>query len=393
MAPEEGTVESPTPAGAPATAAENAGATMEGRDAEDALLDKPKGPSGLDTLARTDSIAGKPRPTPASTGTPAGKVDTPAAASLLSDDMRQQLAQARLRPIPNETNEQASARLINHYSSRSSANWQELQTMRSTVEGLRSLMEPMLRTFYRNQEMAQREAVMSQIPDKESDPQGYAIWLGEQNLRIQAERDRAAQEYALQGQTLAEENARLEEILSQDEEVIEYLGAAIEADPATAESYDLLTGMMIDQTRVNYPDASDEEVNEFVQLAQTLEMRAMRANGLDIPSTIRAKADATRKMMARFGVGGNGHPQPAPAHTPPTIVSPTAARLERESSQAQARASVIPNGPSAAPSGAGGYQLRGMSEDDFVDLALDGKITDQMLIDTFGQNSRWPNRG
>jgi len=383
----------------------------EDTDREDALLDEPAGPSKLDSLARTDSVAGKPMPHAApktappiaeapKPGVEPPKVEPPkpAPTDAIDPDTRALLAKNNLRAIPGETREQARDRLMAHYSGRATSHFHELQGLKDSIDRLQAWMTPMARAYYQQLQQQERESIIAQIPDKERDPQGYAIWLAERGVQMQVDREtreaQAQQQHAAATAEQQQAEAVAEAIVAVDEEAIGILDKAIAEDAPTADAYATLTDAAIESARVSFPGATEEELHEFVELAQHLELRMMHANGVDIPAAIRDRAASMRRA---FGAPAPETPAPsapapvasAPANSIPQLVtSPTAERVAAQSAAQAARAVVTSAPPpTSAPTGLSGRpDIRNMDEDEFVDAFLDGRINEQDVLQTYGRS-------
>lgn len=362
------------------------------------------------TSAATDSSAGNA----GSPESPAGTTPLPAATATVDDaaaptpDQLRMLRNWRLpAPREGETAQQVWDRLDRHDRGRYDDHKRQRQEMKVQLDNMRSLIEPMARSFFERQQNEQRERAMAALPDPEADPIAYNRLLAEETLRRLTEREQ-------NDARTAQEQQQMNELLDMDDENVAELEQAI-SDPELHKAYSFVTQIGWRNAQRMFPDADDGAIQEFVQNAQILDMRNHRARGLNIAQSIRQTANDAWELARQLygGTGqpaavvaqalnggngaqpaagnGNGHArQPAspasPAPVPaPNAGSPTAARLTREHAQATARSAVSggAGGRGSAPSGEG-IDLRRLTADEALKLALAGKITDEMLAAQLG---------
>lgn len=361
--------------------------TSEGYD-EDALLDQAT--SGAEE-SESEEKAEQPEQQPA---------------SAIGEDVEKMLSDARLRPVPNETREQALLRLNSHFSGRASSHYRELGETRreaqqavAQVAQLTAVLSPFLAQWREAEMMRQREAQMAQIPDKEQDPVGYGIWLQEQNLRIQAQREQDAirQQQAFQQQQAA--LAQAHQALDVDESALNELETAVQSDPEVATAYQFMTQASIRQAQRLFPEASEDEILEFVQLAQQRDMRTHAQLGMSIAEAVKTGYRDALELAGMHPAQAQAAADQAMPSTPSASAqgqrrtgSPTAARLERESAAGRARAVVSSAPPvGGAPMG-DGLDVRNMDEDAMLDFALkspqNAEALSKAIAKTFGKGGR-----
>lgn len=321
--------------------------------------------------------------------------ETGDAAGNLPPDLVDAYRREGLRLQPDESTTDAYSRLTNHLTRKSAAFYRdqkEAEVARANeMRELRVGLEPMLRDYHQRQREAQLEEQAAQIPDKETDPQGYAIWLQEETLRRdearrneewqrvqEARRQQAESEFA--GQVAQVDNAGYAK-------VAEGLGlvSGRQPDPEFTHAYEVYSESALEAARSYFPDANEHQIHEFIGLSQQLDIRRAEMNGVDIRDVMKGRMNkfvdslVRRGVVARVaGVGsgnGNGGTSTgdgrATGRPDPTV----AQRVSAASSAAQRR------GPSAVasntrPAGLGGQlpDAAGMDEDDFVEAALSGLL-------------------
>lgn len=385
----------------PVGAGSGAGGTTAAPFDDDALLDSPPSdptPSGRvadqrpapvqpsataatdggASVAATDPNAAPPQPS----ATPGTAPDA---------DIISRLRDHGLRPITGETREAALVRLAEHLGGRATRHYTELREIRNEIGQQRQMLEPLLRAFHQQVTTQERAAAMARIPDRETDPEGYRTWLLEENLRLNLARDQTAEETAARS---AEEEA----VIGADEAMLSTLEEAINTRPDVAAAYEFATESALRAAATRFPEATEEQLLHFVRLAQLGDMRALKAANIDVTDVLLTQYNNARELLGLRP----GQPMPAaatqpaqPAPAPPTIPapsaggSPTAARIAAQAASAGARAVVAPAAPaSSAPSATNGaMNIRGMSEDDWVDYALAHPEVDldAIIRDTYGK--------
>lgn len=320
------------------------------------------------------------------------------------------LRDERLKPVPGETTEAAYARL-NHHLIRKNVSYRrdlarEKDRYAQSIDAMRAELAPMLQTFYHQQRQAQLEAEAAQIPDPDS-PE-YQTWLLEESLRRDDERRRVEWEREQEALRTQEEQRVLGYYRQLNEtgfaRVAHGLGlvTGTQPDHDFAAAYDTYSEMAVATARAWYPNASEEQIHEFVSLSQSKDIQnfveqgqdpveglKMRFNGLI--DALERRGLVTRTTKGRNGpVAGNGNgdgrPSPAPVPKPPGPAPSTAQRVQADAAAAQRRA------PSAVPSSARPTQLPGQipdpsqfaSDEDFVEAALDGILgTEAARLDSY----------
>lgn len=217
--------------------------------------------------------------------------------------------------------------------------------------------EPFLRQWYREQQMAAQQEAMAAIPDPETDPLGYQRFLLEEGLR----RQNAAEE---QRQAAEAEEQRLNGVAEADEAWAGELQEAL-ANPNFEADFQMLVRHGIESARVDFPNATDEQLGQLIENANVLAMRQAIATG-GVKNYVYQKAQILRRMS------GVVQP-PAP---PSSAASPTARRLAAAAERGRKAGAMA--GP-GAPGQAGGMPGQGtdflaLSEDDFVKVGLSGKV-------------------
>lgn len=352
-------------------------------DSEDTLLDKgaeaPK-PEG-EVEAKPEEEAPKEEAKP----------------SAPDPDILAQLKDAGLRPVKGESREQSLTRINDHYRGRARSHYSELTEIKEQNKQIHAMLEPWLRAQYQAAQAQQQESYLSQVPDKDTDPQGYAIWLAEENLRRQNAREQTDEQLRQQEmqrleqeRILREDEERVSKLVETDEEILDEFEADLDADPEARSAYDWLTQNMINSVKRRFPDATEEQQIEFVRLAQLIDMRYYKQNGIKTSDAIKATAkEAVESAKTLLGI------QIAPPQTPPTIVppkapgSPVANQVQKESAQARARAVVSPSASTLSPTGEP-LDISHMTEDQFVELGLNGGINvDELVKAQYGKQDRW----
>lgn len=286
-------------------------------------------------------------------------------------------------PRPGETREQVWARLDQHDRSRTAVR-HERDALKAQMQSIKGL-EPLLRQFfeerYKAQEAAQREQAMAALPDPEVQPEQYNRVMLEAIARQLAERDQAEK-------AAREQEAQLNDLVDYDDESIAELEGAIQADPELGKAYAFWTQLGYRGVQRMYPDASPADIQEFVQNAQILEMRQHRQRGMSVSDVIRQGGqDALELAQSVFGLtpaqaaqmASQAQASPANGNGKPKG-SANAQRLERDHAQAQARRAVSgPAGRGSAPSGEAGIDLTKLDAEQATRLALEGKLTPEMI--------------
>lgn len=328
------------------------------------------------------------------------QTQTPGSGEQFPPDLADALRREGLRPVPGETTMAAYSRLSQHLNGKSVAYGRQIRAMEqqqaAEIQRLRVSLEPMLREYYQRQQMAQLEEQEAQIPPKDSHE--YQVWLNEQILARMEERERQERE-AAQGweQQQAQEQTQAE-LRRIDEtgynKVAEGLGLVpgSEPDPEFSHAYDVFSTAALAAARQYFPEANEQQVQEFVALSQRLDIRRAEMNGVDIRHVMKERLNGIIDELERRGLvqrvdgaggsraataTGEGNAQPAsnvPAPNPATKPQPTAAQRVAADAAATARRAPLATPAATRPTQLPGQMpdATGLDEDDFVEAALAG---------------------
>jgi hypothetical protein len=313
------------------------------------------------------------------------------------------MSEAELRPIAGETADQAQDRLYDHLTRRTKAHYARQRQLEEThaqeIRGLRESLDPIIREHYRRQTEAQTAALAAQMPEKGT-PE-YAEWLLEENLRAQYEERERLEVERQTAEQQAQEAAHQEQVRAVDdwayERVQEGLGLipGAQADPEFATAYDVFTRMALHSARAYFPEASDDQLAEFVNLSQTIDFRKFASMGNDPREVLKGRLRELNRLLpagAQTASNGNGQagtvavavtPVSAPAvpPMPATTPSPTAQRMMNESAASAARAPVaVPVATRAGGMGTPFPDIDGLEEDDYVMAALNNLVPEDQRI-------------
>jgi hypothetical protein len=332
------------------------------------------------------SPSAEPAAAPAST--------PPAQPSPLADTLRRE----GLREIPGETADQTYARLTRHLEGKSSRFYADLKaSQQAHAEELRQIREyitPLAREHFNRVKAEKEAAAAAEIPDRD-DPY-YPTWLQEQTLLKLEEREVTAEEQAKIAAAQAEEQKVQEYYRYVDDTGYAALAHGLgqmpgsNPDPELVEAYTTLTNIGYESVLAQFPGATQDQVLEFIENAQHIDIRNWVEQGVDPREQIKERY---RAMKARF-VPSNGNGSHAAAALPeaPAVPdaatsshpakpatptpSPVAARIAEEAARSARLAPVTagaPSRPSPAPSApldASAFE----DEDDFVDAVLAGMV-------------------
>ncbi len=350
-------------------------------------------PAAAPATAATDPAAQSPIPAAPSPPGPFGA---------LPPALARRMSEAELRPIAGETADQAQDRLYDHLTRRTKAHYARQRQLEEThaqeIRGLRESLDPIIREHYRRQTEAQTAALAAQMPEKGT-PE-YAEWLLEENLRAQYEERERLETERQAAEQQALEAAHQEKIREVDdwayERVQEGLGLipGAQADPEFTTAYDVFTRMALHSARAYFPEASDDQLAEFVNLSQTIDFRKFASMGNDPREVLKGRLRELNRLLPSGSVNGNGNGQPAtgasatPASVPPavpptpaTTPSPTAQRMMTESAASAARAPVaVPVASRAGGMGTPFPDIDGLEEDDYVLAALNNLVPEDQRI-------------
>lgn len=324
---------------------------------------------------------------------------TDASAESLPPDLIEALRRQGLRPVPGETPTAAYARLTHHLDGKSRDYGRQLREMRdqhaASLADLRAGLEPMLRDYYQNQRMRQLEEQEAQIPPKDS-PE-YQVWLNEQILARMEAREREDWERAQAAERAQAEELTQSELATIDAagygKVAEGLGLVqgTQPDPEFSHAYDIFSNSAIAAARGYFPDATDQQIQEFVALSQRLDIRRAEMNGVDIRDVMKQRLNGMVDALVAAGIVQRAGKSSTPTGEGAAVVAasgngtgtgavtgkpqPTAAQRVAAESAASAR-----RAPLATPSATRPTQLPGQlpdpasfeDEDAYLDAALSG---------------------
>lgn len=319
----------------------------------------------------------------------------------LPSDIRDALIHDGLPIIHGESELEASRRLSKHLIGKSTTYRRDTAEAKQAareaaarVQELQANLRPLLMEHYNRTQQAQLEEQVAQIPPRDS-PE-YAVWLQEEMLR----RDTARrQEEIRRGQQQQVEQAN-SEIQAQRaaidasgyQKVAEGLGLApgSQQDSEFSLAYEVLSNMAVDAARSYYPNASEDEINEFIAVSQQLDIRQAEVAGRDIRDVwkgrvsnfvrmLESRGHVTRvngQQQAQASAPGNGNRNPDGTFKPQVPARTTAQRMQADAQAAQRR------GPTAVPSSARSTQLAGSlpdpgafeSDEDYADAVMAGLL-------------------
>lgn len=356
--------------------------------------------TAADTAAKQQAQTAQPSPKPtrAARGQaqPAAPVAQPAAGdaaavdpvTVLGADVVDALNEARLPVVPGEGREGALQRLYTHERGKSGRFYADFREVRDNaraanarVEQLQQLLSPML-TSYRDSQLAQqREAMAARIPDREVDPEGYKLFINEELLRRDLEREQREAQQAQLAQQQAQEEQQLASLIDVDDQALTALEESLQSDPELQQAYRFNAQMAYNNLQARYPTATHEQLAQGVELMHQLEVRGAWNAGIHPADLFKASYDNARALLGALNANGgngngNGHVQqpaaPAPAApAPQPVASPTAQRMAQQSQQAAARRVVSPPPTGASPPPAGEQvDMSKWTEDEIADYVL-----------------------
>ena len=327
-----------------------------------------------------------------------------------STDQRYWLARWNLpAPRTGETYAQVNARLERHDRARWTKHKEENQELRRRVDGLQSL-EPLMRQFFEQQvaarDAAAREQALAALPDPEVQTDQYNRVLLEGLARKMAEREEADRQAALDAQQQADQDRAIHERLDVFDNVVTELEHA-SADPNFQAALGYLTEIGRADVMTVFPDATAAEVDEYVQNAQLIDLGNRMRMGIPPVQAIMQAAQTSYALAQRYfgltptqaaqvaaqaatpapgnGNGVNGKPKTGT----PAGGSPTVARLTAEHAQEASRRVVSgPGSRGGAPTGTGTLDLTKLSADEMFRAAMDGNITEDMILAQLGSTAR-----
>jgi hypothetical protein len=314
-------------------------------------------------------------------------------------------ADARLKPVNGETREQAILRLNGHYAGRANNHYRELssakeaaQRAEAQVSNLNTILQPFLRAFHQQQQALAQQEAMARVPDREADPDAYRTWLIEQDIQRRMAVDQQAAQQQQAWQQAQQEHAQAHQMLDVDERALAELENAVSTDQELAAAYSFVTNNGFRQAERLFPGEPPEKIQEFVQLAQQRDMRMYAQMGYSPVDAIKATYRDALELAGYSPAQASAEAAQvaptvtAPAPQKPTIGSPTAARIERESAAGRARAVVSPApGGSGAPTG-DGIDITTMDEDALAEFALmspqNAEYLSKRIQQTYGKRIR-----
>jgi hypothetical protein len=232
-----------------------------------------------------------------------------------------------------------------------------LREAAAEIHRLRSLVEPVVNRQVQQEELRQREELMSQIPDPEAGPEErerYNTMVLQALLQRQQAMEAQLQNNRTQDQQQAIERQQQDSleafIADRDESIGREMNAAFSADPALAHQVQAHLQLTAHQFRQYDPSATEEEIEELVYLTHLDEMVQARARGMSPADYYRQQAMLIQQTARTFGMQPapqQVQQQPAPA---PQNGSPTAAQVAREATRA-GTATGGPGRPGGAPGG------------------------------------------
>lgn len=319
-------------------------------------------------------------------------------ANTLPLDLVKDLAREGLATIPGETEAAAARRLSSHLFGKSTAYYNDIRRLRQAEEThvrrfneLRTGLEPMLRDYHQRQRMAQVEEQAAQIPDKETDPTGYQIWLQEETIRRDDERRQQEWQQAQDAQRNQADAEFQDQLAAIDNsgytKVAEGLGLAqgSQPDPEFAHAYEVYSESAMAAAKSYFPDASDGQLQEFIGLSQQLDIRRAEMNGVDIREVMKGRLNGLVESLVRRGLvtraqAGQGQGQgqggqQTPANKPAASAQTVAQRVQGNASAAARRApSAVPTTTRPSPLPGQLPDASALEEDDFVEAALAGLL-------------------
>lgn len=310
-------------------------------------------------------------------------------------DLAEALRRERLPSVPGETVTAAYSRLATHLQGRNRQLYTSIKdgerARKAEIKELRDSLEPMIREYYQRQHRAALEDAAAQIPDKETDPEGYKLWVNEEVLRRLDAAERGAEQQALTAEEQEAERQVQERLSAIDNsgysKVAEGLGLVQgrEPDPDFSHAYNVYSEAAVLAARSYWPDANDDQIQQFVALSQQLDIRRAEINGVDIRDVMKGRLNhlidslvrtglvtraQAKAAVAATGANGNGQ-QPEPKAPAAAREKSVVERMRTDAANANRR------GPSAVPAttraSAGAGQLPDpgdLEEDDYVEAAL-----------------------
>lgn len=325
---------------------------------------------------------------------PAEATDQQAGTSSLPPSVVDALRSENLKLIDGETMEAAWERYNSHMRRKNDRFYRDFKEARenerrvlSELQATRESLRPILEDYYNRQREQQTAQLAATIPDKETDPIGYSIWLNEQILardrqrEEQAVTDRLTAEQREQQQQAADYNKQLDEVAY--EAVAAALGEVpgVEADQSFVQAYDTMSKVSMAAARDYFPTASDEELAEFVGLSQQLDYRRWVQLGQDPREVIKRRYESWSSLFGRPAAGQAAQDsiqqQPTPAMQSRPVAVPSIVTRQAAAAAGAARREPLTTPAVGRPAQAGTALPNPddfTSSEDYVEAALDGLL-------------------
>lgn len=332
---------------------------------------------------------------------PAEATDQQVGTSSLPPSVVDALRSENLKLIDGETMEAAWDRYNSHMRRKNDRFYRDFKEARenerrvlSELQATRESLRPILEDYYNRQREQQTAQLAATIPDKETDPIGYSIWLNEQILardrqrEEQAVTDRLTAEQMEQQQQMVDYNKQLDEVAY--EAVATALGEVpgVEADQSFVQAYDTMSKVSMAAARDYFPTASDEELAEFVGLSQQLDYRRWVQLGQDPREVIKRRYESWSSLFGRPAgqeagqaagqvAHGSIQQRPTSAMQPRPTAVPSIVTRQAAAAAGAARREPLMTPAVGRPAQAGAALPNPddfTSSEDYVEAALDGLL-------------------
>lgn len=342
---------------------------------EDGALDEPQ----ITEDVGADEAAEEPSEEPA--GAPYEAEAEPAAAE---EDWRRALR-------PGETAEQAVARLtgsVRHRRDESESLRREMQQMREQFGPKLDAAQKIFDAIQRRDAEAKRQAMERELPDAELQPAERALHEVRDLKALILEQEKARQAREDQRLTEAEQQARQQAVAALDDrtgrDILEGLGQVegVEPDQEFTQAFQLVSTLQWEDLGNRYPEATDEQKEQAMELIRRIEGRREAMRGASIRDYYVARARMHKTAHERvFGApAGNGHKAPAGPRRLPAAGTPSPQEIE-------AAAAVRERGAGMRrTSGGGGVEppktlddFAALSEEEQTRLIESGKVSEEEL--------------
>jgi len=265
-----------------------------------------------------------------------------------------------------------------------------LREAAAEIQRLRTLVEPVARRQAEQEELRQREELMSQIPDPEAGPEErerYNTLVLQAILQRQREMEQQVQRDRQSDQQKAQERQQMDSLESyladRDESIQAQMAQARAADPALGQMVDAHLQLTAEQFRRYDPTASAEDIEELVYLTHLDEMVQAYARGISPADYYRQQWAMIQQTAQTFGM----QPVQAPVGPPPSapqMGSPTAASVAREA----IRSGTATGGPGRPGGQPGDLNLPTRiyaSEDQYIAAGLKNQFDENWIQKTLGK--------